>query len=111
MTEKKGTLEPGRPVALLGLLDYQPGAVVSRMLVFTRAGTITIFAFDEGEGLSEHTAPFDAIVTVLEGTARVTIGGEESDVGAGEVIIMPAKVPHAVYAATRFKMVLVMIHE
>ncbi len=111
MTDNERGLAPGRAVPLLGLVDYQPGAVVSRMIVFKRAGTITLFAFDEGEGLSEHTAPYDAIATVLEGTARVTIGGEESDVGAGEVIVMPAKVPHALHAVTRFRMELVMIHE
>ena len=92
-------------------VDYQPGAVVSRMLVFKRTGTITLFAFDEGQGLSEHTAPYDAIVTVLEGAARVTIRDKEFALAEGELIVMPANVPHAVYATTRFKMELVMIHE
>ena len=111
MNEPQRGLEPGRVSSLRGLVEYQPGAVVSRMLVFKRSGTITLFAFDEGQGLSEHTAPYDAIATVLEGRARVTIRGQEFDLGEGEVIVMPANVPHAVHAATRFKMELVMIHE
>jgi quercetin dioxygenase-like cupin family protein len=111
MNEPQRGLEPGKIASLGGLVEYQPGAVVSRMIVFKRSGTITLFAFDEGQGLSEHTAPFDAIVTVLEGRARVTIRDQEFALGAGEVIVMPASVPHAVYATTRFKMELVMIHE
>jgi quercetin dioxygenase-like cupin family protein len=94
---------------LRDLLAYQPGAVVSRTLVERKAGTVTVFAFDEGQGLSEHTAPFDALVYLLEGKARVTISGEEHSVGAGEMLIMPAHRPHALKAATRFKMLLVMI--
>lgn len=98
-------------VRVRDLVEYQPGVVVSRMLVYRRAGTITLFAFDEGEELTEHKAPYDAIVTGLEGTARITIAGEEHALGEGDLLIMPANVPHAVYAVTRFKMELVMIHE
>jgi quercetin dioxygenase-like cupin family protein len=111
MADPERGLPPGRVAPLRGLVDYQPGAVVSRMLVFKRSGTITLFAFDEGQGLSEHTAPYDAIVTVLEGAARITIRDEEFELGEGDLIIMPANVPHAVWATTRFKMELVMIHE
>ncbi|KUG19157.1 MAG: cupin domain-containing protein [Methanomicrobiaceae archaeon] len=92
------------------LVPYQPGSVVSRMLVFTGAGTITLFSFDEGEGLSEHTAPYDAVITVLEGEARVTIAGIEHRLHEGDMIIMPANKPHAVHATTRFRMMLTMIH-
>jgi quercetin dioxygenase-like cupin family protein len=111
MADPRQGIEPGQVIPLRGLVDYQPGAVVSRMLVFKPTGTITLFAFDEGQGLSEHTAPYDAIVTVLEGAARVTIRDEEFALAEGDLIIMPANVPHAVYATTRFKMELVMIHE
>ena len=111
MADPQQGLEAGQVVPLRELVDYQPGAVVSRMLVFKRTGTITLFAFDEGQGLSEHTVPYDAIVTVIEGAARVTIREKEFVLTAGDLIIMPASVPHAVYATTRFKMELVMIHE
>ncbi|MDN7024627.1 cupin domain-containing protein [Methanoculleus sp. FWC-SCC1] len=101
----------GKVVVPADLVAYQPGSIVSRMLAYKKSGTITLFAFDEGEGLSEHTAPYDAILTVLDGEAAVTIAGAEHQVKAGELIIMPANVPHAVHAATRFKMMLTMIHE
>lgn len=97
-----------RPSDLIG---YQGGSVVSRMMVFKKSGTITLFAFDQGEGLSEHTAPYDAIVTILDGEARITIEGEQFTLKAGEMIIMPAEKPHAVEAISRFKMMLTMIHE
>ncbi len=111
MPEPRRGLEKEVVWDLAGLVDYQPGSIASRMLVFKHTGTITLFAFDEATGLPEHTAPYDAIVTVLEGTARVTIGEKEFTLVAGQVIIMPASVPHAVHAVTRFKMQLVMIHE
>jgi len=111
MVDARRALEKEQVQPLAGLVDYQEGTVASRMLVFKKAGTITLFAFDEGEGLPEHTAPYDAIATVLEGTARVTIRDREFTLREGELIIMPANVPHAVYATTRFKMQLVMIHE
>ncbi len=104
-----GTELLGGPTNLLELLVYQAGAVVSRTLVDKPTGTVTLFAFDQGEGLSEHTAPFDALVYLLDGNALITISGEEHAVGAGEMIIMPAQQPHALRAVTRFKMLLVMI--
>ena len=99
------------PVALAGLVTWQPGAVVSRTLAKSRAGTVTVFAFDAGEGLSEHVAPFDALLVLLEGRARVRVGGVEHPVGAGEVLRLPAHVPHAVAADGRFKMLLVMLRD
>ena len=92
------------------LISYQDGAVVSRTIVFQKTGTITLFAFDAGEGLSEHTAPFDAVVQVLDGEVEITISGERSNLGQGQMIIMPANVPHALKALTKFKMMLTMIH-
>jgi quercetin dioxygenase-like cupin family protein len=91
------------------VIDYQEGAVVSRELIRKEAGTITVFAFDEGQGLSEHTAPFDAFVQLLEGKAEITIAGQPHALAAGQFIIMPAGKPHALKALARFKMMLVMI--
>ena len=91
------------------LADYQDGAVVSRTLIDKQVGTITAFAFDEGEGLSEHTAPYDAFVQILDSEAEITIDGTPRHLGAGEMIIMPANRPHALKAVRRFKMLLVMI--
>ncbi|MBU1672291.1 MAG: cupin domain-containing protein [Actinobacteria bacterium] len=91
------------------LAVYQEGSVVSREVMKGKAGTVTVFAFDEGEGLSEHTAPFDAMVQVLEGRVEVTIDGEPLEVGEGEVVIMPADHPHALKALTPFKMLLTLI--
>ena len=105
----KGALEPATPTRLAELLDYAPGAVVSRTLVKSKAGTLTVFAFDEGEELSEHTTPFDAHVQVLEGRAELVIGGESVMPQAGETVLMPADVPHAVKAIERFKMLLILI--
>lgn len=96
---------------LKGLVDYQPGSVVSRTVLDKGTGTITLFAFDKGEGLSEHTAPFDAVVYVTEGKAAVVIDGKENVVEAGEIIIMPADKPHSLRADERFKMMLVMIRK
>lgn len=91
------------------MLDYQTGAVVSRTLMDSDRGTVTLFAFDRGEGLSEHTAPFDAMVHVLEGRAEVTISGTPHVLEAGEIIVMPAGEPHSLRALERYKMMLVMI--
>lgn len=101
--------EVGREVNAASLVDVQPGAVVSREVISKPQGTVTIFAFDQGQGLSEHTAPFDALVHALEGRVRITIGGVAHEVSEGELIIMPANVPHALTALTPFKMMLVMI--
>jgi len=94
---------------LNGLLEYQAGAVVSRTVIKKETGTVTLFAFDQGEGLSEHTAPFDALVQVTDGEALITISGSEHKVAAGQIIIMPAGEPHALKALSPFKMLLVMI--
>lgn len=91
------------------LVTYQKGSVVSRALVQKKVGTITLFAFDEGEGLSEHTAPFDALVSILDGEAEIVLGGVPHHLTAGEMIIMPAGVPHALRASKRFRMLLAMI--
>jgi quercetin dioxygenase-like cupin family protein len=99
------------PADLAGLVDYADGAVVSRTLLKRGTGTLTLFAFDRDQGLSEHTAPFDATVLVVDGRAELTIGGRKSEVGAGQLIVMPANVPHAVRAPERFKMLLIMIRE
>jgi quercetin dioxygenase-like cupin family protein len=96
-------------VGPVGLAGYQEGAVVSRTLLKRSGGTLTLFAFDEGQSLSEHTAPFDAVAQVLEGEAEITIAGAPVKVTAGEMVLMPANQPHAVHARTRFKMLLVMI--
>lgn len=101
----------GVPVDLASLTEYQPGSVVSRMVINKKAGTVTAFAFEAGEGLSEHTAPYDALVIVLEGEADIPVGGVLHHLKAGQMIIMPANVPHAVHPTTQFKMMLVMIHE
>jgi quercetin dioxygenase-like cupin family protein len=91
------------------LVEYQPGAVVSRQLMKKETGSITLFAFDQGQGLAEHTAPFDALAHVVEGAAKITIMGQPHLLSAGEMILMPADKPHAVKAIKRFKMMLTMI--
>lgn len=102
-------LPAATPTAPLELTAYQPGAIVSRVLLKRSGGTITSFAFDEGQGLSEHTAPFDALAHVLEGTAQITIAGTPLQVSAGELVLLPANQPHAVIALTKFKMLLTMV--
>ncbi len=91
------------------LVDYQEKSVVSTEIVKKETGTITMFAFDEGEGLSEHSAPFDAMVQVIDGKLKLTIDGKEYILNKGDIIIMPANVPHALHAETKFKMILSMI--
>ncbi|NMB74721.1 MAG: cupin domain-containing protein [Myxococcales bacterium] len=91
------------------LVAYQKGAIVSREILKRKTGTVTAFAFDRGQGLSEHTAPFDALVQVVSGSAEIRIGDVVRRVKAGEMILMPANVPHALRASERFKMLLVMI--
>ena len=105
------SLPPAEPVELATLVAYQNGGVVSRTLVKKHAGTLTVFAFDQGQALSEHTAPFDAIVQVLDGEAELVIGGKRVPARTGQTVLMPAKVPHAVNATTRFKMLLIMVRE
>lgn len=91
------------------LIEYQEGAVVSREIIRKNTGTVTIFAFDKGEGLSEHTAPFDAMVQVIDGKAEIIISGNKNVLEKGDIIIMPANEPHALHALERFKMILTMI--
>ena len=98
-----------RVLTLADLADYQEGSIVSRVLLKQEQGNVTFFAFDQGQELSEHTAPFDALVQVLEGEAEVTIAGQPHRLQAGELIIMPADKPHALKAPRRFKMLLTMI--
>ena len=98
-------------VDLAGLVSYQDGAVISREIIKKKTGTVTLFAFDKGQGLSEHTAPFDALVYGLDGEVEVTISGQPLRVQAGQMVIMPAGKPHALKALERFKMLLVMIRE
>ena len=92
------------------LIEYQAGSVVSRTLIDKEAGNVTLFAFDEGQGLSEHTAPYDALVYLLDGETDISISGKAHRLSSGEAIIMPANEPHALKATKRFKMALVMIH-
>lgn len=99
----------GRALELKELIAYQDGSVVSKTLVDRGKGTITLFSFDAGQGLSEHTAPFDAFVQIVDGEAEITISGAAATVRAGEFIIMPADQPHSLTARRRFKMLLVMI--
>ena len=101
----------GEVINVKSLVDYQEGSVVSRMVTNKKAGTVTVFAFEAGEGLSEHSAPFDALVIGLEGEAEIPIGGEPHIVKEGDMLIMPANIPHAVNPITKFKMLLVLIHE
>jgi quercetin dioxygenase-like cupin family protein len=108
-SEAKASENAPKVENLKEMLQFQAHAIVSRMLAKNSGGSVTLFAFDEGESLSEHTAPFDALVIGVEGSARVTIGGASHGVGEGEAILMPAHVPHAVNPLGRFKMLLVMI--
>lgn len=94
---------------LTDLSKYQKDSVVSQMILNKKSGTVSLFAFDKGQGLSEHTAPFDALVQVLDGEAEITISGETFIVNMGEIIMMPAHQPHALKAVKKFKMLLTMI--
>ena len=94
---------------LLSLVEYQAGGIVSRQITKTESGNVTLFAFDQGQELSEHTAPYDALVHLLDGEAEIKISGKQYQLKAGEVIIMPANEPHALRAVKKFKMLLTMI--
>ena len=108
MSNKKQELK-AQASNLEGLIDYQEGSVVSRTIIDKKTGTVTLFAFDINQGLSEHTAPYDAMVHVLEGEVEVTISGKPITLKQGEITIMPANEPHALAAKTKFKMLLTMI--
>ncbi|MBI4620467.1 MAG: cupin domain-containing protein [Desulfobacterales bacterium] len=96
-------------IRLIDLADYQEGSVVSRTIIDKKTGTVTFFAFDEGQGLSEHTAPFDALVYLLDGEAEIVISGKPLSLKEGEMVIMPANQSHALRAVRKFKMILTMI--
>ncbi len=104
----EGKCPVAQALDLAGLVRYAPGAVVSRTLAESAAGTLTLFAFDAGQGLSEHSAPYDAFVQALDGEVQLTIGGEKVMARAGQAVLMPANVPHALKAQGRFKMLLTM---
>ncbi len=109
MTEKDERIKAAEVQRLEQMVSYQEGSVVSREIIRKPTGTVTIFAFDEGQGLSEHTAPFDALVYILDGEAEVTISGVAHHLEEGEMIILPVNQPHALQAKKRFKMLLTMI--
>ena len=111
MTPDEKDLQGEAPLTgvMADLVAYQDGSVVSRIILKKGTGNVTVFAFDRGQGLSEHTTPFDALVHVLDGAAEITVGGTPHHLRAGEMILMPASVPHALKAHERFKMALTMI--
>jgi quercetin dioxygenase-like cupin family protein len=99
----------GQKIRLVDLVDYQEESVVSRTIIDKKKGTVTLFAFDKGQGLSEHTAPFDAMVYLLDGEAEISISGKPICLKDGEMVILPANQPHELKAIKRFKMILIMI--
>ena len=98
-----------KAVNLAGLVEYSSDSIVSKTIIDKSVGTVTLFAFDAGQGLSEHQAPYDALVQIVEGAAVLTIGGKKIKASAGQIVIMPANIPHAVQAKEKFKMLLTMI--
>ena len=98
-----------KPVTLTDMVEYQTDGIVSKTILNRDSGSVTLFAFDAGQSLSEHTSPFDALVQVLDGYADISIGGETVAVSAGEMVVMPADVPHALAAPVPFKMLLTML--
>ena len=103
-------LQPAQVAKIAGLVDYQSGSIVSREILKGATGRVTLFAFDEGEGLSEHTSPHDALVQVLEGAVEITVFAQPHHLKEGDLILLPANQPHALKALKRFKMVLTLIH-
>jgi quercetin dioxygenase-like cupin family protein len=108
-SDKRGGPPHGERANLSSLISYQAGSIVSRVILESKAGSVTVFAFDQGQGLSEHTAPFDALVYVLEGEANVNIAGTDNRLEQGDGIILPAHRPHSLRADKKFKMLLTMI--
>jgi quercetin dioxygenase-like cupin family protein len=109
MTEKESNNRASKVQSMADLVNYQDGSVVSREIIRKSTGTVTLFAFDEGQGLSEHTAPFDALVYVVDGQAEVLISGKAYHLNQGDYVILPANETHALRALSKFKMLLVMI--
>lgn len=109
--DKKREELKGKVLTLKNLVNYSDGTVASRMIISRKTGNITLFSFDENEGLSEHTAPYDAVVTILDGECEVWVAGQTHRMKEGETIIFPANVAHALSAITKFKMSLIMIRE
>ncbi len=107
--QNKGEMRAAEVIRLTDLVNYQEGSVVSRTIVKSATGTVTLFAFDDGQGLSEHTAAFDAMAHLIEGEAEITVSGKPLRVTAGEAVLMPANQPHALKALSKFKMLLTMI--
>jgi quercetin dioxygenase-like cupin family protein len=102
-------MNKGKALDIKTLVEYSADSIVSKTLIDTKAGSITLFAFDLGQGLSEHTAPFDAVVQIIDGDAEITIGGNAVRASAGKMVVMPANTPHALKAIKRFKMLLTLI--
>jgi quercetin dioxygenase-like cupin family protein len=102
-------LYKGKALDVKTLVEYSANSIVSKTLIDTKAGTITVFSFDAGQALSEHTAPYDAVVQIVDGEAEITIGGNAVRASAGKMVVMPANVPHALQATKRFKMLLTLI--
>jgi quercetin dioxygenase-like cupin family protein len=109
MEQSKKTVENAQILKMINLVEYQGGSIVSRTLIDKKSGTVTFFAFDEGQGLSEHVAPYDALVSVLDGEVKVALSGKIYHVKEGEMMILPANKPHALKAIRKFKMMLIMI--
>lgn len=107
----EGSMADVEVQVLADLVAYQAGSVVSRKILGRKKGNVTLFAFGEGEGLTEHTSPYDALVVILDGTAEIRVGGEDHTVSAGETLTLPATIPHALHAREPFKMMLVMIRD
>lgn len=107
---KKNKLPSSEPIDLVQSIEYAEGSIVSKTLADHKNGSLTLFAFAAGQGLSEHTSPYEAVVQILDGEAEWTVGGKAVTVSAGQLIILPAKVPHGVQATSQFKMLLIMIH-
>ena len=110
-TQNKGEMPGAEVLRLIDMVNYQEGAVVSRTLMKRTTGSITLFAFDDGQGLSEHTTPFDAVAQVLEGEAEISVSGKPLLTKAGEAVLLPANRPHALKAVSRFKMLLTMVRQ
>ena len=109
MEKQPGLIEPSVAIDLLAQVEYSAGSIVSRTIAEKKVGTVTLFSFDAGQGLSEHSAPFDALVHVMDGEVDIIIGGKEVRAVAGQIVLMPANIPHALKAITQFKMMLIMI--